>query len=100
MNEGKNYGEAAGETTAANKLRRFQKEDVEILRLIEERRSTTKEEKQRLKEVSKCMENVSETKRMKRQQDIQKTTRGLQRRKEHPRIQICKEESVHHEDKE
>ena len=39
------------------------KEDVEIQRLIEERRSTPKEEKQRLKEVSKCIKNVSETKK-------------------------------------
>ena len=44
--------------------------DAEILRLIEERRSTPTEEKQRLKEVSKCIKNVSEKKRMKRQQDI------------------------------
>ena len=29
--------------------------DAEILRLIEERRNTPKEEKQRLKEVSKCI---------------------------------------------
>ena len=45
--------------------------DAEILRLIEERRSTPKEEKQRLKELSKCLKNASEKKRMKRQQDIQ-----------------------------
>ena len=32
-------------------------QDAEILRLIEERRSTPKEEKQRLKEVSKCINN-------------------------------------------
>ena len=44
--------------------------DAEILRLIEERRSTPTEEKQRLKEVSKCLKKVSEKKRMKRQQDI------------------------------
>ena len=37
--------------------------DAEILRLIEERRSTPNEEKQRLKDLSKCM---------KRQQDIQR----------------------------
>ena len=46
--------------------------DAEILRLIEERRSTPEEEKQRLKELSKCITNVSQKKRMKRQQDIQK----------------------------
>ena len=46
--------------------------DAEILRLIEERRSTPKEENQRLIELSKCMKNASEKKRMKRQQDIQR----------------------------
>ena len=46
--------------------------DAEILRLIEERRSTPKEGKQRLKELSKCIKNVSEKKRMKRQQYIQR----------------------------
>ena len=45
------------------RLKRLQKKDVEIGRLIEERRNTPKEEKQRLKEVSKCMKNVSETKK-------------------------------------
>ena len=45
-----------------NRLRRS-KEDVEIRRLIEEKRNTPKEEKQRLKEVSKCIKNVSETKK-------------------------------------
>ena len=38
------------------------KKNVEIRRLIQERRGTPKEEKQRLKEVSKCIKNVSETK--------------------------------------
>ena len=37
--------------------------DAEILRLIEDGRSPPKEEKQRLKEVSKCTKNVSETKK-------------------------------------
>ena len=64
-------GEEAGETAAAEETEQISKEDVEIGRFIE-RRSTPKEEKQRLKEVSKCIKNVSETKRMKRQQDIQR----------------------------
>ena len=41
-------------------------------RLIEERRSTPKEEKQRLNDLSKRIKNASEKKRMKRQQDIQR----------------------------
>ena len=45
-----------------NRLRRSKKE-VEIRRLIEERRNTPKEEKQRLKEVSKRIKNTSATKK-------------------------------------
>ena len=45
------------------RLKRHQK-DVEIRKLIEERRSTPKEEKRRQKEVSKCLKNVSETKKI------------------------------------
>ena len=46
---------------------------METGRLIEERRRTPKEEKQRLKEVSKCVNKCSrDKKRMKRQQDIQR----------------------------
>ena len=37
--------------------------DAEILRLIEERRSMSKEEKQRLKDLSKCIKNASEKKK-------------------------------------
>ena len=36
--------------------------DAEILRLIEEKRSTPNEEKQRLKDLSKCIKNASEKK--------------------------------------
>ena len=39
------------------------KEDVEIRRLIEERRNTPKDEKQRLKNVSKQIRNASETRK-------------------------------------
>ena len=47
--------------------------DAEILRLIEERKSTPKEEKQRLKEVSKSIQKcIRDRKRMKRQMDIQR----------------------------
>ena len=51
----------------------FLDKDAEILRLIEERRSTPKEEKQRLKDLSKRIKKcIREKKRMKRQQDIQR----------------------------
>ena len=52
--------------------------DAEILRLIEERRSTPKEEKQRLKEVSKCIKKCIREK-MKRQQDIQRNLEDFKR---------------------
>ena len=65
--------EEAGETTAAKETEEISKKDVEIRRLIEERRSTPKEEKQRLKEVSKCINKcIRDTTRLKRQQDSQK----------------------------
>ena len=52
--EKKTVGEEAGATAAANETEEVSKKKVEIRRLIEERRSTPKDEKQRLKEVSKC----------------------------------------------
>ena len=53
------------ETTsaAAKKKDECIDKDVEILRLIEERRSMPKEEKQRLKDLSKNIKNVSEKKK-------------------------------------
>ena len=53
MNEKEKDDEDAGETAAAKETEAMPKEDVEIRRLIEERRNTPKEEKQRLEEVSK-----------------------------------------------
>ena len=55
------------ETTsaAAKKNEECVDKDAEILRLIEERRSVPKEEKQRLKDLSKNLKNVSEKQRMK-----------------------------------
>ena len=50
-------------SAAAKENEEFLDKDAEILRLIEERRSTPKEEKQRLKDLSKCCQNVSETKK-------------------------------------
>ena len=44
----------------ARKIEEFVDKDAEILRLIEERRSMSKGEKQRLKDLSKSIKNVSE----------------------------------------
>ena len=66
---------------AAKVTEEISKEDMEIRRLIEERRETPKEEKQRLQEVSKHVQNVSGTKNEKTA--IHPThTRRLQRSKE------------------
>ena len=65
-------GEEAAETAAAE-TEEISRKDAEIRRLIEERRCTPKEEKQRLKEVSKCIKkSIRDKKRVKRQQVIQK----------------------------
>ena len=45
-------------SAAAKVSEDFPNEDAEILRLIEERRSTPKEEKQRLKNLSNCIKNA------------------------------------------
>ena len=52
-NEKEKGDEEADETEAAIETEEISRKDVEIRRLIEERRNTPKEEKQRLKEVSK-----------------------------------------------
>ena len=49
MNENEKDDEEADEAAAAKETEEISKEDVEIRRLIEERRNTPKEEKQRLK---------------------------------------------------
>ena len=49
-------------SAAAKESEEFLDKDAEILRLIEERRSTPKEEKQRLKDLSKSIKNASEKK--------------------------------------
>ena len=50
-------------SSAAKENEEFLDKDVEILRLIEERRSTPKEEKQRLKDLSKRIKNAPENKK-------------------------------------
>ena len=61
----KNDSKEIQETTsaAAKKKEECVDKDAEILRLIEERRSMPKEEKQRLKDLSKNIKNVSEKKK-------------------------------------
>ena len=49
-------------SAAAKGSEEFPDKDAEILRLIEERRSTPSEEKQRLKDLGKCIKNASEKK--------------------------------------
>ena len=62
--EFKNDNKEAQVTTsaAAKENEEFLDKDAEILRLIQERRSTPKEEKQRLKGLSKSIKNASEKK--------------------------------------
>ena len=50
-------------SAAAKENEEFLDKDVEILRLTEERRSTPKEEKQRLKDLSKRIKNAAEKKK-------------------------------------
>ena len=66
-------GEEEGGTAAARESDEISKKVVEIRRLIELRRSTPKEEKQRVKELSKSIKkSIRDKKRLKRQQVIQK----------------------------
>ena len=60
-------------SAAAKENEEFLDKDAEILRFIEERRSTPKEKKQRIKDLSKTHKKcVREKERMKRQQDIER----------------------------
>ena len=76
MNEGRQDGEDSeeeGEAAAAKETEEISRKDPEIRRLIEERRCTPKEEKQRLKEVSKCIKKcIRDKKKVKRQRVIQR----------------------------
>ena len=65
--------------------------DAEVLRLIDERRSTPKEEKQRLTEVSKCIKTcIRDKKRMKRQMDIQRILEDFKGIRNFPGIKSAK----------
>ena len=66
-------GEEESGTAAARENDEISRKDAEIRRLIELRRSTPKEEKQRVKELSKSIKKcIRDKKRVKRQQEIQK----------------------------
>ena len=52
-------GEEEGGTEAARETEVISRKDAEIRRLIELRRSTPKEKKQRMKELSESIKNVS-----------------------------------------
>ena len=97
MKEKEKDDEEACETAAAKEIEEVSKEDVR--RLIEERRNTPKEDKQRRKGVSKCVKMYLRQKHEKTAR-YPKNIRRLQRCKEHPRNQFCKEKSSHHQDKE
>ena len=78
-------------SAAAKKNEEFLDKDAEILRLIEERRSMPKEEKQRLKDLSKSMKKcIREKKRMKRQQDIERILEEFKGIRNIPRIKTAK----------
>ena len=100
MNEKEKDDEEAGETAAAKETEEVSKEDVEIRRLIEERRSTPKEEKRRLKEVKQVHKQCIRDKRMKRQEEIHRILEDFKGDQNIPGIKIRKEESAHHQDKE
>ena len=87
---GKKDGEEVGETAAAKETEEVSNEDVEIRRLVEERRSRPKAEKQRLKEVSKCFKKVSETKKKENLQDIQRIFEDFKDVKNIPGIKSAK----------
>ena len=73
MSEEKTEGEEAGETTAATETEEISKKGVEIRRLIEERRSTPKEERDNdWKKWANLWKMFQRWKRMKRQQDSQR----------------------------
>ena len=86
MNEKEKNDEETDDAAAAGKMLEsdevISKEDMEIRKLIEERRTTPKEEKQRLKEVSKQIEKCIRNKKLKRQGRDSTNTRRLQRDKE------------------
>ena len=71
--EDSEVGEEEGGSAAVRESDEISRKDAEIRRLVELRRSTPKEEKQRVKELSKSIKKcIRDKKRVKRQQEIQK----------------------------
>ena len=87
----KNESKEMQETTsaAAKKKDECVDKDVEILRLIEERRKMPKEERQRLKDLSKKIKKCIREK-MKRQQDIERILEEFKGVRNIPRIKTAK----------
>ena len=90
----KNEGKEMQETTsdAAKKKDESVDKDAEILRLIEERRKMPKEEKHRLKELSKkkIKKCIREKKRVKRHHDIERILEEFKGVRNIPRIKTAK----------
>ena len=74
--------------------------DAEILRLIEERRKLPKEERHRLKELSKKIKKSIREKKSEKTSWHWKNTWRIQRCPKYPENQNSKEESPHHKNKE
>ena len=88
-NESKELQETT--SAAAKKNDQYVDKDVEILRLIEERRKMPKEERQRLKELSKEITKcIREKKRMKRHHDIERILEEFKGVRNIPRIKSAK----------
>ena len=89
MNESKEVQETT--SAAAKKKDECVDKDAEILRLIEERRKMPKEERHRLKELSKKIKKcIREKKRMKRHQDIERILEEFKGFRNIPRIKAAK----------
>ena len=87
-------GEEEGET-AANENEEISEEDVEIRRLIEFRRSTPKEEKQQLEEVSKFKKGMYQRQKRETTARQPRETRKLQRCQQHPILIKSAKKKVH-----
>ena len=99
----KNDSKEIQETTsaAAKKKEECVDKDAEILRLIEERRSMPKEEKQRLKDLSKNLKKcIGEKKKNEKTARRWKNPWRVQRCPKYSENQNSKEESFHHINKE
>ena len=105
--ENSGNGEEEGETAAAKETEEISRKDAEIRKLI--RRGEPKEEKQRLKELSKCIKKcIRDKKRVKRQQLIQRILVDFKGVSNIPgvkfamktvplhRLRMNEEESLHH----